>query len=359
MTLETYFAAATERDWDTAAPEGTVRMAVVGVGGFAKDRAVPAMQAATYVEPTVLVTDSPAVVAEEPVAAGIDHCIHYDAFLEGAAREAYDAVYVATPNALHRRYAVAAAEMGAHVICEKPLETSVERAREIIEACEAADVTLMTAYRHQLEPIVRRARDLLVAGELGDVVQIHAGFSHPLLEYADADSWRLDPELAGGGALIDLGVYPLNTIRFFLECEPTGVFATTHSPPESPFTSVERDVAFQLQLPRGATASCTASYDAHANSQLQVLCTNGLLRIAAPFSGVIPHEVHVESGDLSLEYTGEPTDEVREEFDYFGYCVLTGTAPEPDGEDGLADVAVMEATYAAAELDSMVTIDAP
>jgi xylose dehydrogenase (NAD/NADP) len=214
----------------------------------------------------------------------------------------------------------------------------------------------MTAYRLQTEPTVRRTRELVHEGVTGDVVQVHGSFSHPLLETAGADTWRLDPDLAGGGALVDLGIYPLNTIRFLLDCEPTGVYATTHSS-GGPFANVDEHVAFQIEYETSTTASCTASFDAHASSQLELVGTEGKVHIESPFGGVVPQEMVVESGDIRMEYTGPTVDEVCEEFDYFGYCVLTGTDPEPDGEDCLADLRAIEAAYESAETGCRVVLE--
>ena len=357
MGLESYFEAFDRRDWQTADPDGTVRLAIVGIGGFARNRALPGIEAGDYCESTVLVTGSPDSVADTADRFDVETVIGYDEFLDGHASDAYDAVYVATPNATHGEYAIAAADRGNHVICEKPLETTVDRARAILEACEDADVTLMTAYRLQLEPSVRRTRELIDDGVIGDVVQIHAGFSNPLLESADAGSWRLDPDLSGGGALVDLGVYPLNTIRFLLECDPIAVSATTHSIDE-PFADVDEHVAFRLEFPGAVTASCTASYNSHATSGLRVVGTEGMVSVSSPFGGVVPHDIYVECGDVGMEYRGVPSNEVLEEFDYFGYCVLTGTEPEPNGKDGLRDIATVEATYDAAATGRSVDVPA-
>ncbi|WP_306056043.1 D-xylose 1-dehydrogenase Gfo6 [Natronococcus wangiae] len=348
MALEDAFADYTRRDWERKSIDGAVRIAVVGIGGFARNRALPAIANGDYCETTVLVTSGPDRAKSLAEEFGVHHVVDYETFVAGKHADAYDAVYVATPNATHSEYAVAAAEHGKHVICEKPLETTIERAREIVGACADADLTLMTAYRLQVEPTVRRTRELIEGDVLGEIVQVHGGFSNPLLEYAGPGNWRLDPALAGGGALIDLGIYPLNTIRYLLDCAPTSVYASTHSSGE-PFDAVDEHVAFQLEFPTGATASCTASFDAHASSRLDLIGTGGMISIASPFGGVVPHEMVIESGDLRMEYTGPPVDEVREEFDYFGYCVLTGTDPEPDGEDGLADLRAIEAAYESAD----------
>ncbi|MFC6769121.1 Gfo/Idh/MocA family protein, partial [Natrinema soli] len=187
MALEDAFSHFTRRDWEHESVEGTVRLAVIGIGGFARQRALPAIAAGNYCETTMLVTSSPdraAAVAEEY---DVDHIIDYDGFLAGDRIDAYDGIYVAAPNAFHGQYATAAAGFGKHVICEKPLETTAERARAVVDACADADVTLMTAYRLQTEPTVRRTRELVREDVIGDVVQVHGGFSHPLLEHAGPD----------------------------------------------------------------------------------------------------------------------------------------------------------------------------
>jgi len=143
-------------------------------------------------------------------------------FRAGAVVDEYDAVYVATPNATHLEYVAAAAEQGKAVLCEKPLEATLDRSRRLVAACRDAGVPLMAGYRMQTDPAVRRLRDLLEAGVAGDVIHVHATMSQTMLGElgSDHDQWRLDSELSGGCALMDLGVYPLNTIRFVLGADP-------------------------------------------------------------------------------------------------------------------------------------------
>ena len=356
MALEDYFTEFARRDWETREVDGTVRVAVVGVGEFARTRILPAIRDGRYCEATVLVSGSPDRAAGVAESFDVDLVIDYDEYRAGDAAADYDAAYIATPNALHLDYAVAAAEQGSHVLCEKPLETTADRARSVVEACDEAGVTLMTAYRLQTEPAIRRTRQLVRDGVIGDVAQVHGNFSHPILRRSDSSNWRLDADLAGGGALVDLGIYPLNTVRFLLDSDPVAVSARTASAGDA-FDEVDEHVAFTLEFPSGATASCTASFDAHPSSQLQLVGTNGMIRISAPFGGVVPQDMVVERGEFSMEYAGPPVDEVREEVDYFGYCVLTGTTPEPDGEDAIADLRVIEATYEAAEARAWVDLE--
>lgn len=154
----------------------------------------------------------------------------------------------------------------------------------MIEACVEGGVTLMTAYRLRTEPAVRRMRELIRDGVIGTPVQVKGGFSSRLLDTIDPDSWRLDPDIAGGGALLDLGVYPLDITRFLLDSDPGAVRAETTSHTD-PFDRVEEHAALLLSFPDGTTASCTASFNAHSDNRLQVLGTDGQVLIREPLRG--------------------------------------------------------------------------
>ncbi|HKJ59631.1 MAG TPA: Gfo/Idh/MocA family oxidoreductase, partial [Halobacteriales archaeon] len=158
------------RDWQSAeADDGPVRLAMVGIGWWTRDQAIPAVEDSELCATTVAVSSSrekaEAVVDEaETVTRGIT----YDEFEAGEATDAYDAVYVATPNALHLPYVRAAAEHGKDVLCEKPMEATVERAERMVERCDATGVQLMVGYRMHVEPAARRMRELVRDGFLGD-----------------------------------------------------------------------------------------------------------------------------------------------------------------------------------------------
>lgn len=164
MGLESSIENFTRRDWQESDPDGTVRLAIGGIGAFARNRALPAVETIDDCESTVLVTGSADSSAEIAGEFDVETVRSYEEFLEGRATDAFDAVNIATPNATHGQYATAAAELGKHAICEKPLETTVQDAQEIVDACEEAGVTLMTAYRLRLEPSSRRTRKLIRDG---------------------------------------------------------------------------------------------------------------------------------------------------------------------------------------------------
>ncbi len=354
MRIAPYFESFTRRDWQEI-EEGTVRVAVVGLGGFARNRALPAIRDSEFCELAVLVSGSSEKATDLANQFGVERVIDYEAFHAGEAGEEYDAVYIATPPAFHPEYAERAAALGKHVLCEKPLAADVEGAEGMVDAFAELDQLLMTAYRLRTEPAIRRMREMIREGVIGDPVQIHGGFSTRLLDTAEPDSWRLDPAIAGGGALLDLGIYPLNTSRFLLNADPIAV-GTETTGSEPPFDRVEAHAALQLTFPEGVTASCTASFDAHPDSRLQILGTDGQLLVRSPFGGDVSQEIVVERGAAQTRAVGEPVDEVREEFEYFAHCVLTGQECEADGEDGLADQRIIEAAYKAAETGTRIPL---
>lgn len=354
MDLDSYFEEFTRRDWQVL-EEGTVRIAVVGLGEFAQERALPAIEDTQFCEVTVLVSGSPTKAARLASTIDVDCVIDYESFHAGEATEEYDAVYIATPPEFHREYAETAAGLGKHVLCEKPLAATLDDAERMVDASIETGIVLMTAYRLRTEPAIRRMREAIRDGVIGDPVQIHGGFSTRLLDHVDSDSWRLDPDVAGGGALMDLGVYPLNTSRFLLDTDPVAVQAETTST-GPPFDRVDEHVAVQLTFPGGATASCTASFNAHPDSRLQVLGTDGQLLLQFPFGGDVSQDIVIERGEMHTRYTGPPVDEVREEFDYFAHCIRSETDCECDGEEGMADLRIIEAAYAAAETGTQVSL---
>ena len=347
MDLSGYFSAFEQRDWQRI-EEGRVRLALVGLGGFARERALPAIRESTFCEATVLVSGSPEKADDLALEFDVEHVLNYGEFENGTARDAYDGVYVATPPAYHETYACAAADLGKHVLCEKPLATGFSAAERMVEYCASADVMFMTAYRLRTEPAIRRMRELIADGVIGDPIQAHGGFSVQLLKDVGPDTWRLDPDIAGGGALIDLGIYPLNTIRFLLDADPIVVGAETQTE-GPPFDRVDEHVAMQLTFPSGTTASCTASFDAYPDSRLQILGSEGRVLVTAPFGGDVSQRIVVEHGKTQTSYTGSPVDEVREEFDYFAHSILAGAECELDSSDGLTDMRIIEAAYESAE----------
>ncbi len=120
---------------------------------------------------------------------------------------------------------------------------------------------------------IRWIRRQVADGLIGDPVQIHGEFSYPLLANGgDPNQWRIDPDLSGGAALMDIGIYPINTARYVLDADPVAARGTTHNP-DPAFEGVDEHVAAQLEFPDAVTASCTASFGASVASRFAITGT--------------------------------------------------------------------------------------
>ncbi|MFC4551123.1 MULTISPECIES: D-xylose 1-dehydrogenase Gfo6 [Halorussus] len=367
MAVDDYLRSVRRRDWEEL-ESGTLRLAMVGLGWWTREQAIPAVADSKFCETTVVVSSSrekAESVADEAETDTIAATVTYDEFVDGAATDEYDAVYVCTPNAYHLPYVEAAADHGKAVLCEKPVEATVERAEELVAAAGDADVPLMVAYRMQTDPQVRRMRELLRDGAVGDPVAVHGHMGQQMLDVVseDPDQWRLDPDLAGYGATVmDLGIYPLNTARFVLDADPTSATAQMHSENRAFGDVPDQHATFTVEFDDGTYAACTASQHSHLSGHFRVVGTDGELILEPAFLGQTPQtlslrqpdgrEVVVDDGRRDLM-----GDEMTEEFDYFADRVLRGVAPSPDGEHALVDMRALAAIYEAAERGERVSVE--
>jgi len=351
MSLDELLDGYDRRDWQTAEPgAGPVRLALVGLGWWTTDVAMPAIEDSTFCETTVLVSGSREKAKRVAGKHDVD-AITYEEFHDGAAADAYDAVYVATPNALHLEHVESGAAHGKAVLCEKPLEASVERGRRLVEAAEDAGVPLMTGYRMQTEPAVRRARELIADGFLGDPVHAQGTNTQPVLEMIpDPDQWRLDSDLTGyGTSVMDLGIYPINTARYLLDRDPVAASARMQSPNEAFADVPDERAAFTLTFEDDLPLLATASQNAQDDSRLTITGTEGRVELRPAFHGTAT--LRAARGDVSAEITTgyDARRETEELFDYFADRVLTGDPVGPDGRHGLADLRTIRAIHEAAE----------
>jgi predicted dehydrogenase len=335
------------REWETESIEGVVRLAVVGLGEFARTQSLPGIEASEYTQLTALVTGSSEKGESIARDHNVDHVLSYTEFTAGSAADVYDAVYIATPTGRHLEYIEAAAEQNKDVITEKPIEKSLDRAQRAREVCEDAGVTLMVAYRPRTEPTFLRARELVRSGAVGTPTHFEGSFSFRVLNLGGPDQWRIDPDLAGGGALMDGGVYLATLCRFFFDSEVTSVTGTTVSNDRA-FEGVDERGMFDAEFANGNTASCIASFTDYYDDRVQVRGTEGTLTIEPAFWFNESRHITVERDNGTVSITDPSVDEVAEEFTYFGYCVLTGMKPISDADVAVRDIELLEAVYESA-----------
>jgi len=345
-----------DRDWQEST-DGTVRLALVGLGWWTVDEAIPAIRETDLCEASVLVSRSEEKAQRFADEAGVPHAISGDSYHDGECADEYDAVYVCTPNAYHLEYVETAADLGKAVLCEKPMEASVERAERMAAVADDAGIPLMVAYRMHTEPAVRRARELVDAGVIGEPVQVYGNNSQSLLSIIDdPDQWRLDPDASGyGTSMMDLGIYPINTTRFILGSDPVSVQAQMASTHDA-FADVpdERSTATAV-YDDGVHAAFTATQNAYTDTELTITGTEGQLTLSPAFH--MDCELTVETDDRSFTASADDVNEMTEEFDYFADCVLAERPVYADGDHGLYDMRVLEALHESAETGATVTLE--
>src|SRR5262249_35121293 len=174
-----------------------------------------------------------------------------------------DAVYIALPNGLHRDWTVAAARAGKHVLCEKPLATTVAEVDAMADAAERHGIVLQEAVMMRYHPQTRQLQERLAAGVIGDVRLIRGTFTFNLARPGDI---RLDPSL-GGGSIWDLGSYPVSFMRTMLRAEPIEVHGWKIGPQEG----VDLSFAGHLRFPGGAVTQFFSSFQTAAHSGVDIL----------------------------------------------------------------------------------------
>lgn len=272
---------------------------------------------------------------------------NYDTMGQMAGNKAIQAVYVATPNALHVRDTVGSAKAGKHVLCEKPMAVTVADCRSMIDACKAAKVKLMIAYRMQYEPLYTQAKEMISSGQLGKIAVVEGAFGFD----SKPGVWRLTKKLGGGGPLVDVGIYPLNAIRFLLGEEPvsyTAAVATTDTA-SGRFAEVEQSMVWTMKMPSGALAACATSYGAAVPGTLKIQGEKGTLDFGA--HAYDNGGIHVVGGGSVSGFdqtSPKQGTQLRLEAEHLAECIRNNTTPRSPGEEGLRDHEAFDRIYAAA-----------
>jgi predicted dehydrogenase len=271
----------------------------------------------------------------------------YETYDSIRSNQEIDAVYIALPNSMHCEYTVRAAEAGKHVFCEKPMAISSAECRRMIDACKQAHVHLMIGYRVHYDRTFHKLYDLVRSGALGEIQEFQAGF----YGMKNKQEWRLDRSLAGGGSLFDLGVYPLNVIRWFTGEEPAEFRAFTATRDKSgKFASVEETINWMMKFPSGILATCGSSYGQSGTNFLQINGTTGHLRLEPAFtygSTILRYTGTTEASPIEGGGPVYDPDQFVTEATHFADCILNDKEPMTAGEEGLKDLIAIESIYAA------------
>jgi len=331
-----------------------VGFAVVGLGKISEVAVLPAFRHSRDSELVAVVSSDQKKARRLARKFGARDAYTYDQYDLCLSRPAVQAVFIATPNGTHAPYAIRAAGAGKHVLCEKPMANTVSECQRMIDAARERGVRLMIAYRKYFEPASLALRKLITSGKLGRLKFIHSAFTFCLSK--PPSDWHLDPKRAGGGALMDVGVYCINTVRWLTGQEPLEASAHSWTVDPARFREVEEMITFQLTFPHGLMFQGTAGWGAAQASFLHVHGERGWAALDPAFAYDEERRLFGKIGGRWFEQKFKIMDEFALELDAFAQSIRRRRDPEPDGIQGMRDVAVMEAIYRAARENRPVSI---
>lgn len=344
-------------------PNKKLGMAVVGLGGYATRSVGPEIAACQHVRLAGVVTGD----AEKGRSWAKEHGFEQDAiysyenFDTIASDDRIDFVHIALPNSMHAEFAIRAAQAGKHVMVEKPMAISSQQCEKMIAAAKQAGVLLGVNYRLHWEPHHVKATEQLSSGIIGDLTngnyEFSWGYARALTgpNKDNVKKWLLDPKMAGGGALFDTGVYPIQAACYLTGREPVAVrgFPATRHPDLFP-EGVEETMSYELLFDDGFQALCRASYS-QSFHQCTTLGPKGLVEILPGQKGSVfgqsgagnpnPKRLFVNKKETELKQTLQQA----ELLDAFAVAINQGDKTfRTPGEMGLRDIRIVERVYESA-----------
>jgi predicted dehydrogenase len=269
----------------------------------------------------------------------------YGSYAQLIADPSIDAVYIAVPNGLHGRWTEAALEAGKHVLCEKPFTANAEEAASVAEAARHSGLVVMEAFHYRYHALTRRMLEILGSGELGTITKIEAWLCFPLVP---GNNVRWDYQLAGG-ALMDAGCYTIHLLRTLAGAEPKVSSATA----KTRRTAVDRLMKAELSFPGGCTGLITASMLSREvlGAGARVRGTRGTMEVLNPYAPQLVHRLVVRSDTRrAVEYMPRQPSTYASQLRAFTGAVLRGEPMLTGPDDAVANMAVIDACYAAAGL---------
>ena len=323
--------------------EKKLGIALVGLGTYATTKLAPAFEHTKYCRLAGVVTGTPAKEKQWMDKYGIPEAnvYNYENFDRIADNADIDIVYVVLPNSMHGDYVIRAARAGKHVICEKPFDVSVKKAAAAVEACEKAGVLLQIGYRCRYDPYHQELMRIGREKPLGDIKLIRSEMS---FYGVHGSNWRYtDRDLAGGGALMDVGIYAIQGARYATGMEPISVSANSFRTFPNKMDGMEETIVFTLEFPGDIAATLCSSYAAR-NDYIEVSAEQGNYGLN-PSYGYAPAQGFIRNEKMDFPHYNQQAVQM----DAFAKNILEGTPVIADGEMGVQDMRIIEAIYKSAK----------
>lgn len=337
-----------------ASPDETpvLKVAIMGLGSYGT-RVAEAMRDCKRAKLVGAISGTPAKLKEWQSRYSIPekNCYNYENFDRIKDNENIDAVYIITPNALHHDQVIRVAKAGKQVICEKPMAINAKEGQEMVDACKKANVKLLVGYRMHFEPKTLEIIRMRKEGELGKPLffQGLSGF-----KTGNPAQWRLNKQLSGGGAMMDIGIYSVNGSRYMIGEDPVWVTAQeTKTNPEMFKEGIDETIQFQLGFPGGAVASCLSTYNMNNLDRFFLTAEKGFAELL-PATGYGPIQGRTNKGELTRPHVTHQTVQMDE----MAGIILEGKQPvvPVDGVEAVKDLKIIDAIYLAAKTGKKVEL---
>jgi len=323
-------------------------VALVGLGKYSEEQLAPALLATTKCRLTGVVTGNTGKAAEWEKKYNIPakSIYDYENFDSIKDNPDVDIVYIVLPNSMHAEYTIRAAKAGKHVICEKPMANTVEECDAMIAACRDAGKMLSIGYRLHFEPYNIEMMRLGREKAFGTIKKIIA--AHGL---ANTEGWRLDKTLAGGGPLMDVGIYCVQACIYATGMQPVAVRAQEGKKTDADkFKRIEESMQFQLEFPGGMIAECSCSYSKKENF-FRAEAEDGWVELspAYAFTGI---KGRTSEAEMRLPQVVQQALQM----DGFAEAIINKIPDRVPGEMGRKDVKILQAIYLAMETGQRIDI---
>jgi glucose-fructose oxidoreductase len=337
---------------NTLAPNGKKKLgvALLGLGHYATNELAPAFQQTNLCELRGVVSGHPDKAAQwaDKYSLSQKNLYNYDNFDSIVHNPDIDIVYVVTPPALHPEFAIRAAKAGKHVISEKPMATSVADCQEMIDACKKNNVKLSIGYRMHFDPYCIELMRLQREQDFGTFMKMTGDRGFVFGQHA----WRVEKKLAGGGPMMDLGIYIVQGA-----CMATGqtpIAVTAHEEPKQRpdfFREVEETIDFHLEFPNGAVLDAVTSFN-HSSDTFRAEGDKGWIEFQTHAFGYQVGDVVTSRGPLDFPHPYQQALQM----DDFADCVMNNRDSRVPGEMGLRDIKIIKAVYQASATGKRVKV---
>lgn len=319
-----------------------IRWGVLSTAKIAREKVIPGIQKSETGEAVAIASRDLELAQATATKLGIANA--YGTYEQLLADADVDAVYIPLPNHLHVPWSLRAIEAGKHVLCEKPIGLSVAEAEQLAAASAAhPQLKVMEAFMYRFHPQWQTARRLVREGRIGDLRTIQTGFAY---FNNDPHNIRNKAEM-GGGALMDIGCYPISLSRFIFDAEPLRVLGQIEN---DPATGVDRLTSAVMEFPRG-TSTFTCGTQLVPYQRVNIFGTTGRIEIEIPFNAPPDRRCREwlqTGGDSVEEIAFDICDQYALQADAFGRAILEGTPVPTPLADAVANMRVIEQILASA-----------